>query len=399
MVEVDFVVKHPIVLDARHALVKLFLNHTQVKHHHHGIDYLRAKVQERYTILKLRSSLRSIKSNCVTCIKFRAATIQPIMADLPVERLAYHSPLFTNTGVDYFGPFYVTVRRTTKKRWGFLFTCLTTRAVHVGINPSMDASSCVMGVEWFVSRRGTPAIIWSDNGTNFVGVEKELRENIEKWNPINIAVELAHKGIKWRFNPPSAPHQGGIWETLVRSFKRVLYTILGTGRLTDEVLSSTFCLVEHALNSRPLTPVSADPSDLGALTPNHFLLGNQARSHPSIIGVDEFDHRKRYARAQSYANAIWSRWIKEYLPALNRRSTWQTPAEQHLKTGDLVWVVEETNSRGYYLTARITELRYGSDSVARSAVLRTSSGSLVRPLVKLVTILPTSSSGPEDVTE
>ena len=144
-----------------------------------------------------------------------------------------------------------------------------------------------MGVERFVSRRGTPAITWSDNGTNFVGAEKELRENIAKWNTINIAVELAHKGIKWRFYPPSAPHQGGIWERLVRSFKRLLYTILGTRRLTDEVLSTTFCLVEHALNSRPLPPVSADPSDLGALTPNHFLLGNKARSLPSIIGVDE----------------------------------------------------------------------------------------------------------------
>ena len=159
LVEVDFDVKHPIVLDARHALVKLFLRHTHVKHHHQGIDYLRAKMQERYTILKLRSSLRSIKSNCVTCRMFRAATIQPIMADLPVERLAYQSPPFTNTGVDYFGPFYVTVRRTTEKRWCFLFTCLTTRAVHVEIVPSMDASSCVMGVERFVSRRGTPAII------------------------------------------------------------------------------------------------------------------------------------------------------------------------------------------------------------------------------------------------
>ena len=178
-VEVDFDVKHPIVLDTGHAFVKFFLRHNHVKHHHQGIDYLRAKVQERYTILKLRSSLRSIKSNCVTCRKFRAATNQPIMADLPVERLAYQSPPFTNTGLDYFGPFYVTVRRTTEKKWGFLFTCLTTRAVHDEIVPSMDASSCVLGVEQLVSHRVTPAIFWSDNGTNFVGAEKELRENIE----------------------------------------------------------------------------------------------------------------------------------------------------------------------------------------------------------------------------
>ena len=341
----------------------------------------------------------SIKSNCVTCRKVRAATIQPIIADLPVERFAYQSPPFTNTGVDYFGPLYVPLRKTTEKRWGFLFRCLTTLAVHDEIVPSMDASSFVMGVERFVSRRGTFAVIWSDNGTNFVGAEKEPRENIEKWNTINITDELSHKGIKWRFNQPSAPHQGSIWERLVRSFKQILYTILGTRRLTDEILNNTFCLIEHALNSRPLTPVSTDPSDLGALTPNHFLLGNQGRSFLSIIGVDEFDHRKRYARAQSYAKAIWSRWIKEYVPALNRRSKWQTPAEQHLKTGDLVWVVEESNPRGYYPIARITELRHGSDRVARSTVLRTYSGSLLRPLVKLVPILPTSSSGPEDDTE
>ena len=157
LVEVDFDVKHPIVLDARYSFVKWFPRHNHVKHHHQVINYLRAKVQERYTILKLRSSLRSIKSNCVSCRKFGAANSQPIIAELPVEGLAYQSPPFTNNGVDYFGLFYVIVRRTTEKRWGFLFTCFSTRAVHVEIVPSMDASSCVIGLERFVSRRGVPS--------------------------------------------------------------------------------------------------------------------------------------------------------------------------------------------------------------------------------------------------
>ena len=117
LVEIDFDTKHPIVLDACHTVVKLFLRHTHLKNHHQGIDYLQSEVQERYAILKLRSTLRSIKSNCVLCRKFRAATIQLITAELPKERLAYQSPPFTNTGVDYFGQFYVTVRRTTEKRW------------------------------------------------------------------------------------------------------------------------------------------------------------------------------------------------------------------------------------------------------------------------------------------
>ena len=237
--EIDFDTKHPIVLDARHTFVKLFLRHTHLKNLHQGIDYLRSKVQERYAILKLRSTLRSIKSNCVWCRSFRAAAIQPIMADLSKKRLAYQSANFTNTGVGYFGPFYVTVRRTTEKRWGFLFTCLSTRDVHVEVVPSIDTSSCVMGVERIVYHQGTPAMIWSDNGTNS-GAEKELRECIQKRNTLNIAAELAHKGIKWRFNPPRAPHLGGIWERLVRKFKRVMYTILGTRRLTDEVLNTNF---------------------------------------------------------------------------------------------------------------------------------------------------------------
>ena len=83
LMEIDFDTKHPIVLDACHTFVKLFLHHIHLKNHHHGIDYLQSKVQEIHAIFKLRSTLRSIKSNCFFCRKLRAATIQPIMADLP----------------------------------------------------------------------------------------------------------------------------------------------------------------------------------------------------------------------------------------------------------------------------------------------------------------------------
>ena len=295
--------------------------------------------------------------------------MQPIMSDVPKERYAYHSPPSMNTGVDYFGPYYVTVCLTTEKRWGFLFTCLTTRAVHVKIVTSMGTRLWVMGVEWFVSRRGTPAMIWSHKGTNFIGAEKKLRESMEKWNVVIMAAELAHQGIKWRFKPPSAPPQGGIWRRLVLSFKRVLYTTLGKRHHTDEVLHSSFFPVEQALNWPSLTRVCAGPCKLKALTPNHILLREKSTGILSVVGNKEIDHRKRYANEQSYANAIWSRWIREYVPTLNRRFKWPTAAEQKLKIGDLVWMVEETIRTGYCPTARIVELSYGSESVARSAVL------------------------------
>ena len=118
-----------------------------------------------------------------------------MMSDLPAERLGYRQPPFSNCGLDYFGPFHVTIRRSSEKRWGFLFTCLTTRAIHIELVPSMDTSSCVMAIERFISRRGTPSIIWSDNGTNFVEAEKELLLCIKNWNA-EAPLLLVHKGIK-----------------------------------------------------------------------------------------------------------------------------------------------------------------------------------------------------------
>ena len=351
-------------------------------------------------MLKLRSSLRSIKYNCVNCRMFRAATIQPIMADLPVERLAYQSPPIKNTGVDYFGRFYVTVCRTTEKRWGFLFTCLTTRAVHFEIVPFMKASSCVKGVDRFFSRWGTSANIWSSMALTLLARKKNARISkigTPSSSPSNLPTKaLSGDSIRPARHTKVASASGGGWYVILREYFTPSSVLVASH---DKVLNTSSCLIEYALNSCPLTPVSADLSDLGAITPNYFLIGNQTTAIPSIVGVDEFDHCKRYARAQSYANTIWSTWIKEYILALNRNSKWQTAAEQQLKTGDLVWVVEETNPRCYYPTAWITELHYCSDSVAHSAVLCTSTGSLLRPLVKLIPILPTSSSGPEDVTE
>ena len=157
--------------------------------------------------MKLRTALRTIVSRCVVCRKRRAETLNPIMADLPRERLAFKEPPFSNTGVDYFGPFFVSVKRSTEKRWGFLFTCLTTRAVHFEVVPSMDTSSCVMGIERFCARRDIPSSIWSDNGTNFVASEKELLLNIKNWNQQVLGETLVKKGIKWKFNPPSAPRR------------------------------------------------------------------------------------------------------------------------------------------------------------------------------------------------
>ena len=157
--------------------------------------------------------------------------------------------------------------------------------------------------------------------------------------------------------------------------KRTFYAVLGNCRLTDEVLQTTFCLVEMTLNNRPLTSLSNDPSEMNAITPNHFLLGFRPSMLPSLVESEDFDHRKRYVGAQSYAESIWKRWLDEYVPALNRRNKLSKSAsEDKLKTGDLVWLAKDSSPEGHFSQGRIEKLRFGDDGFARTAEKRTKSG-------------------------
>ena len=116
----------------------------------------------KYAVLGLLRLVRSFKNHSVTCRKRKACTIQPIMPDLPAERFWYKQPPFQCSGVEYFGPIYVPVRR--RNEIIFFFTCLATRAVNLEIAPSLDTFSCLMGIEHFIALICTPSKIWSDSG-------------------------------------------------------------------------------------------------------------------------------------------------------------------------------------------------------------------------------------------
>ena len=148
------------------------------------------------------------------------------------------------------------------------------------------------------------------------------------------------------------------------------------------------CLVEQTLNARPLTQVSSDATDLDAITPNYFLLGNKNLCLPYLSGAEQFvDHRKFFRQTQAYTDLIWDRFRKEYLPTLISRKKWQTTTDRSLQQGDLVWLVEDSEKRGYYNLGRISETFEGSDGVIRSATIRTTDGYYKRPVVKLAPVL------------
>ena len=385
---IPYAAKHQIILPYKHHAVKLLIEHYHDLHHHCGKDLLLSILQQEYWIIKGRSFVKQVISSCVTCKKLNPRTLQPKMADLPTQRIDIGTTPFQHTGVDYFGPITVKILRSRAKRWGCIFTCLSTRAVHLELSSKLDTDAFINTLERFTNRRGRPQKMYSDCGTNFKGAEKELKESLQelKNNQATIKDYAQRKGMEWSFNPPESPHMGGSWERLIRSIKTTLKVILSNNIVDDFTLMTALTEAEALINSRPLTPVSDDINDLEALTPSHFLIGRaNLNLAPCITSEVDMNHRKRWKQAQELTNQFWRRWVREYLPCISPRPKWSK--ESHaLKVGDLV-VLKETSARGIWPIGRIVEIFPGKDGIVRVVNVKTKDGVYKRPVVKLSLLL------------
>lgn len=158
------------------------------------------------------------------------------------------------------------------KAYTALFICMTVKAIHLELVSDYSSSAFVAAYHRFVSRRGLPTSIHSDNGTTFHGANKELKESFAKATRSHeFCNQLADSGIQWHFTPPSAPH-GGLWEAGIKRVKHHLQRCIGLHTLTFKELTILLCRIETCLNSRPLATLSHSIDDHQALTPGHFFI-------------------------------------------------------------------------------------------------------------------------------
>jgi hypothetical protein len=308
------------------------------------------------------------------------------MGQLPPERLARGERPFTKCGLDFFGPIAVRIGRRTEKRYGALFTCLTTRAIHIEVAHSLSADSAIMAIRRMAARRGYPAVMLSDNGTNFHGADRELKDAVKELRQdARLLSELTSRNIDWRFIPPSSPHMGGAWERLIRSVKVALSATLKERTPGMETLLTALAEAEFTVNSRPLTHVSMDPKDDEPLTPNHFLMGSSG-ALPALAhyGKEHEDTclRKQWRVAQQLADLFWRRWVREYLPTLARRPKWRSPTEP-IKEGDLVLLADPKLPRNTWPRGKVTQAEPAADGQVRMVQVKTATGSYLRPAVKV----------------
>ena len=342
-------VKNPVILPSRHPMVETLVRHVHERTAHSGRGYTLAELRRRYWIMGAASLVRKVVRHCVACRRRDAQPCQQMEADLPLDRVTPYEPAFTSVGVDYFGPFAVKRGRGQEKRYGCLFTCLTTRAIHIETADTLDTDSFINCLYRFMARRGEPNLIRSDNGTNFVGAERELRKEIESWNKERIQGIMSQRGIRWLFNPPAASHMGGVWERQIRSIRRVLSTTMTEQVPTSEMLTTLLVIAEGLINNRPLTPASDDPNDLEPLTPNHLLIHRPASIPPGLFDRDDLHSRRKWRQVQYLADVFWRRWTKEYLVTLRQRTKWHG-ACRNVKENDLVLLISSNTPRNNWST-------------------------------------------------
>jgi hypothetical protein len=214
------------------------------------------------------------------CQKVQAEAGQQMMGNLPKSRVT-QTRAFLHTGVDYAGPIQVLPKagqgvRTTKA-WIAVFVCFATKAVHLELVMELSTAAFMLALKRFVSRRGKPQVMYSDEGTNFTGAKNEMQKFQDEMESIanhhEVARSLAADGIQWKLNPPGAPHMGGLWEAAVKSMKYHLKRSTQACNFTQDEITTLLCEIEACLNSRPLTPMSNDPNDFAVLTPGHFPTG------------------------------------------------------------------------------------------------------------------------------
>ena len=368
---------------------------------HVGTDFLLSQIQQHFWITQGREAVKKVKRECQQCRRYQARPLNQLMGDLPESRLCDGEPPFTRTAIDYFGPIEVEYGRDRmKKMWGAIFTCMTTRAIYLDLALSLSSDDFLLILRRFIGLYGKPKRIHSDNGTNFVGAEKILREAVLDLHGADTPNQFMKKQlIDWCFQPARTPHFGGTHESLVRTTKRALYAALdqersGQRRPTEDMLRTLLYEVAGLLNSRPLTYASSDPEDPRPLTPNDFLNRPPAADLP----VGEFQDalpREHFRYVQRMVDQFWNLWRGTYLQSLVGRQKWRS-RQRNLAVGDFVMEIDPNLRRGQWSTGHVTQVFPGADGLVRAVDVQLRNGIFRRGIRHLCLLEPSSPVGAQE---
>ena len=275
--------RFPIILPREHKLTELIIVDCHKRVYHNGLKTTLAELRARFWVPQGRQQVKKIVRKSVRCkhIQGRPYTSAPV-GDLPAFRVQ-EAPPFTNVGIDFAGPlFYKTEQGEMKKCYIILYVCCTSRALRLDLVEDLTGQTFIRSLRRYIARRGTPAIINTDNAKTFKFTSKFLEKLARDDGLLSF---LTAKRMKWRFNLERSPWWGGYFERMLGSVKRCLKKVLGNAKLNFDELLTIITEIESTLNNRPLTYIY-DEIGHHPLTPSHLVYG---RRLPQLSEGSEFN--------------------------------------------------------------------------------------------------------------
>ena len=270
--DLDNLAKYPIFLCRKSYFTELIILDCHRKMKHLKVKDTLNELRSNYWVPQGRRTVKKVIRPCNTCQKQESKPFERLPAALlPDFRSKVDFP-FTSTGVDYLGPLLVkNIFKPDKEMFKVhvvLYTCATSRAVHLDLVPDPTCLAFVRSLKRFIGRRGISKLYISDNAGCFIGPE------------LNTFLQQIH--ADWKFILQASPWWGGFWERLVQSVKRCLRKTLGKSKLNYEELYTVIVEIESVLNSRPLCYIYDDEID-DVITPSHLMHGRRIlQSHVQI---------------------------------------------------------------------------------------------------------------------
>ena len=395
----------PILLPRKSHLTKLIVEYYHAKSHHGGMGETLATLRERYWIPKGRQVVKNIISHCYVCkFLFGRPFKYPGPPVLPNYRVSHSKP-FNTVGVDYSGPIMLyNDTGEADKYYVCLFTCTTSRAVHLELAPDMTAQTFLQLLRRFIARYSCPRTIISDNGTNL----RATASLIEKiFTDPEVRDFLQEHATDWKFIPPRSPWQGGFYERLIGITKTSLKKALFRKRVSEEELRTILCEIEQRINNRPLTYIADDVDSPTPLTPSHLIYGRRLEMFPALTDLndddpDYLDHNAlfdRYCQVNTIIRKWEEVWGKEYIASLREKFYGAQPPRQKTAPaiGEIVLVIGEGPRLNWPL-GRIMDLLPDSTGTVRLVSVMVRGRVVLKTLEKIIP-LEVGPSEADDPTE
>ena len=387
--------KHPAILPRLSHVTNAIVRHIHAKCAHQGRNITVNSVRSHgFWVIGLSRVVSRIIHYCVTCRKERGYMSIQKMADLPPPRIE-ETPPFTAVGCDCFGPFMVNESRKQLKKYGVVYTCLYSRAIHIELLDDLSTDSFMNSFRCITAIRGNIRQIFCDRGTNFIGASSALKEAWKEiMNPEMVSM-LSKYDCEFVFNPPAASHMGGVWERQIRTIRSVLTNLLNKHpcRVNTSELRTLFYECMSIVNSRPLSVENLYDPHSRPITPNHLVTmkSEVIVSPPGHFSEPDIYARKRWKKIQYLADQFWKQWKSQYISNIQKRSKWND-TKPNLKEDSIVLISDENAPRNMWKLGRVVECSKGSDGLIRKVRLFTGviSGRqqfVERPIHRLVVLL------------